>query len=142
MLFSASWCATLKRREGLVTRPPTLLHVPLLRASLTIKASKVASTDTIHIISVPSQTIYIWRLCKGMLHAMGRSLGCKSSSHYAWPLAASPGVVTLYQVPMQLSSTYPTRCIRHAGWDTVLEVDELGRCHCSKWRTLSSTIML
>ena len=54
-----------------MTRPPTLLHVPLLRASLTTKASKVASTDTIHIISVPSQTIYIWRLCKGMLHAMG-----------------------------------------------------------------------
>ena len=36
-----------------MTRPPTLLHVPLLRASLTTKASKVASTDTIHIISVP-----------------------------------------------------------------------------------------
>ena len=89
----------LKRREGLVTRPLILLHVLLLRASQTKKASKVLSTDTIHIISVPSQTIYIWQLCKGMLHAMGRSLGRKSSSHYARPLAASPGAVTLYQVP-------------------------------------------
>ena len=61
---------------------------------------KVQSTVQIQFtLSVPSQTIYIWRLCKGMLHAMGRSLGCKSSSNYAWPLAASPGVVTLYQVP-------------------------------------------
>ena len=93
------------------------------------------------VISVPSQTIYIWRLYEGMLHAMGRSLGRKSSSHYAHPLAALLGAVTLYQVP-HATQQYLTRCVGHAGWDAVPEVDELGRCPCLKWMTQSPIITL
>jgi hypothetical protein len=48
------------------------------------------------------------------------------------------------KLPMQLtiSRQYPTRCIGHARWDAIPEVDKLGRCPHSKWMTLSPIIML
>ena len=133
MLFSASWYATLQRREGLVTRPLILLHVPLLRASPTKKASKVPSTDTIHIISVPSQTIYIQWLCEGMLHAMGRSLGRKTSSHYARPsgcLARGgdplPSCPCNLVVPDTLYWACWMGCCPWSGWARALPLLEVG----------------
>ena len=139
MLFSASWCATLKRREGLVTRPLTLTCTSAEGKSdkKGIESTKYkynsdylcSITNCLHLAVVQGHVA-----CNGEDLRLQKLL----------PLCPAPGCLASGRDPLPSSpcNLYLTRCIRHAGWDTVPEVDELGRCHCSKWRTLSSTIML